>query len=150
MFLHIINYLRTGIFPSFFSKPEGHDLVKYHALEVEAHFYGNERLLRYLHQERFLFAVKVERTYRLHRLKDGPTQSTPSGTDTVTHLIKQQARVYHCPKKIESHKADPTTCGQKCRPELGEGTISYHDEDVLHTEIDSQIHVNECVLKGDI
>jgi hypothetical protein len=64
LFLHIIRYITSGIFPLFFDRDRGHDVVKYVQLLAEVRYFAIDGLEEWLKDQQYLSAVKITRTVK--------------------------------------------------------------------------------------
>ena len=62
MFEHILRFMRTGIYPLFYKPKEGHDLVLYNRVLVEARYFLVGKLVSWLESEMYYKAITIERT----------------------------------------------------------------------------------------
>lgn len=145
MFDHILNYLRSGIFPLFFDAgTQSFDYGKYAALLGEARYFGIHRLEDWISKARFHDAVRIETiTTMVPDVEaEGGTHRVSAGADTKTDVSTNWGtrRVYVCPRDIDVHRGYRRKCGQACekaRTRDGVG-IDFEEESVLRAAVTSR------------
>ncbi|KAI0601143.1 hypothetical protein F4775DRAFT_542851 [Biscogniauxia sp. FL1348] len=138
LFLHILEFLRSGRHPVFFDfNTHVFDLVKYHALLLEARFFEIPKLEGWIAGKKYLRSIKLERSITvvpdlnqaspvaLHI----PGINDPNMKISINWITK---KVPVCPRGIFVHRGDPNKCGQAChrmRAQQDEGMM-FEDEAV--------------------
>lgn len=145
IFEHILNYLRSGMFPLFFdSGTQSFDYSKYAALLGEARYFGIPRLEDWISKARFHDAVRIETiTTMVPDVEAGEgIDRVLAKADTKTDVSTNWGtrRVYVCPRDIDVHRGDRRKCGQACekaRTRDGVG-IDFEEESVLRAAVTSR------------
>jgi len=117
LFAHVLRYLRTGIFPLFYSADGGHDEPMYHALLSQAKFYDIPKLEDYLISKDYLECVR-RRTWAKTITLCGEVQIdhleelTHLNNETLTVLRVQQTqkKCHRCPQGRWRHDGKKETC----------------------------------------
>jgi hypothetical protein len=81
LFFHIFRYITCGVFPLFFTRSEGHDVVKYIQLLAEVTYFAVDGLEKWLKERQYLSAVKITRTVK----------AFPQGKQLDSYLMEVEA-----------------------------------------------------------
>ena len=117
LFAHVLRYLRTGIFPVFYSAGGGHDEPMYHALLSQAKFYDIPKLEDWLISKSYLESVRM-RTWAKTITLCGEVQIdhleelTHLSNETLTVLRVQQTqkKCHRCPQSNWRHNGKREAC----------------------------------------
>ncbi|KAF4627894.1 hypothetical protein G7Y89_g10259 [Cudoniella acicularis] len=136
LFKHILQHLRRGVLPLFYSNTTGHDHALYLALLQEARYFGIERLEEWLEEKKYLEGVKV--SYSVEQRQGMWNFESGKDDDVVDVRISSATKkVYICPRNIFVHRGDPDRCGHQCvkqREKMG-GAWLFEDEVVWVTGV---------------
>lgn len=138
LFEHILSYLRRGVLPIFWDKQQGHDHYLYFRLLQEARYFRIERLERWLVEEEYLKAVRINRVPHLVQETAQLGSSTEANIDEEYYPIWKKDKVYICPRGIHVHRGDPRACGRACANAQGDSGPKYEEELVLETLVISK------------
>ena len=118
LFIHILRYLRRGVFPLFYNAKYGFDFALYQALQEEASYFGIEDLYIWIKDQKYAQAVKIQ--YTVDEVKgDGVASmdriTTLDGmSDRSYHPAWGTEKIYQCPRNIFVHMGNPNACGRAC------------------------------------
>lgn len=113
----LLRFLRTQVFPLFFSQKTGHDECMYLNILEQARFYEIEPLENWISTRQYLDAVRS-----VTRIKDvrlvGQTQldrlqeylSKGGHTVTIQEITVTVEKCWQCPALIWQHHGSPTVC----------------------------------------
>ncbi|KAI0385471.1 hypothetical protein F5Y04DRAFT_276800 [Hypomontagnella monticulosa] len=140
IFGHIINFLRTGIYPLFFdSNTQTFDHVEYFYLLTESKRFGVQKLIDWITDKKYLNAVKVTKSVTILDditsgfLQDYLNQRAPSDDKVDVSTTWAAKKVYLCPRGIEVHRGDRSRCGRVCeavRRQRG-GRVEFEETSML-------------------
>ena len=146
LFEHILRYLRHGVYPLFWDRQKGFDLGLYVALQREAEFYGIAQLEHWIKHQTYTKAVRVE--YQTKEIAgweplvetDGNIERTyhlqwiTGNTKGTFHQPWIKPSEYRCPRGIEGHHGNPSSCGKACEKARNTG-VSDNQKVVLRTTV---------------
>lgn len=148
VFVHVLRYLRHGVFPIFYDHVLGFDHGLYCLVLAQADYLLIERLSSWIREKRYLLAVRKERSAKIYLddVKD-INGSDLANTECQYELTLGKKQVYTCPRGISVHDT-PSRCGRQCNNARGENPL-YHDEDELRiiefkTKTVYDNHVGPC------
>lgn len=139
LFVHILRYLRRGVFPLFYKATDGFDFALYRALQEEASYFGIEDLRIWIRDQKYAQIVRVQ--YTVEEFKDDGVSAmdrhtTLDGTsDRLYHPVWGTEKVYQCPREISLHMGNPAACGRACERAQGDEEDTYLDREILRTLI---------------
>ena len=130
VFSHILQYLRSGLFPVFYDVKKGHDYVLYARLFKEADYYCMERLVAWIKGKNYEKAVQSKWTMAL----EGKATDFYGKSIATVQLrpVTSTLKVYVCPRGL--HDGNLSRCGRQCRNGQGSEPIQYREE-VVHETI---------------
>ena len=149
MFEHILCYLRTKVFPFFYSQSSGYDHAKYQLLLAEAKYFQISSLKEFINTQSYAKAIKIERSVQTLDTADNMHSET-SGIDTKVHYVPtwETEKVYVCPRGISVHRGSSWRCGRQCLNARGDGEVEHEEEQVLKlVEIRTKLLFDASVLK---
>jgi hypothetical protein len=100
LFEHILRYLRTGVLPLFYDRVAGHDFPLYHALLQESKYFAIDRLQKWLCEQKYLDAVKIE--YIATETQDRDSHRKHTTNDTNGHQFMVEDRFVDITAKSNS------------------------------------------------
>ena len=130
LFVHILQYLRRGIYPLIYSRAGGHDYAAYLALLAEAKYFQIDSLRKWIEQERYVDAVSTAYEVERQVIDTCYYDSTDSNSQLSYQAAWGTKKVYICPRGIAVHRGDRNKCGKLCAEARGMGDI-YEDEAVM-------------------
>lgn len=150
VFAHILQYLRSGVFPVFYDKAKGHDYSLYTMLLHQAHYMEIPRLEQWLKEKTYLQAVTVTRSMTEVELTSPITVKTQMDTDVEYCSHSRTRKVYICPRGIFVHRGQPEKCGRRCNNAVEDSDDMYKDEHYVVVSITrTKIEFNqELCMKG--
>jgi hypothetical protein len=153
LFEHILRYLRTGVLPLFYDRLAGHDFPLYQALLGESKYFAIGRLEKWLSEQKYLEAVKIQYiaketqergSYRKHttRWPNGHTSmvedhfveiTTTSNMETTILPVTVQRNEFYCPdaKHGKSSEEYCRSCAGRARDQGIPGVGGWRTEDEL-------------------
>lgn len=149
LFMHILCYLRTKVYPFFYNQSNGYDYAKYQLLLAEAKYFQVSKLESFIDTRAYLKVIKIERSVRSLDQTDCEEGLKTSGPDTKVDYVPtwDTEKVYVCPRGITIHRGSPQRCGRQCLNARGDGEAVYEDEGVLKlVEFQSQVLFDSSVL----
>ncbi|KAI4181593.1 MAG: hypothetical protein L6R41_006538, partial [Letrouitia leprolyta] len=81
-FKHIIRFLRHGIYPLCYSEASGHNYALYATIYNQAESFRITKLSTWLHDKKYLQAIKISTSTRVVEGTDSISASTPSNVKT--------------------------------------------------------------------
>lgn len=120
VFAHVLEYLRSGVFPLFYDKSRGYNYNLYDRLLAQARFLQMPRLMHWLERKLYLSAITSTRWVKEVPMKDMITERI--GGDEDVEFQTHVRSMIICPRNIRRHLEYPSTCGQDCdnfRKQLG-------------------------------
>jgi phytoene desaturase (3,4-didehydrolycopene-forming) len=150
LFVHVLRYLRRGIFPLLLLDNGGVDHAQYAALREEALFYEIPALAAWIGGKKYLEALMVERTARVVNTAEELTTPRPTLDERVEYFPAWTTRrVYLCPRRIDVHRGKPELCGRQCHNARGDQETEFEEEPVLHVlVVHSKTSVNTEKLRA--
>lgn len=139
LFVHILRYLRRGVFPLFYKATHGFDFGLYQALQEEASYFGIEDLHIWIRDRKYAQVVRVQ--YFVDEAAGAGVSAigqlpTLDGTsDRSYYPAWGTEKVYQCPRNIDVHMGNPSACGRACERARGDERYTYIDRDILRTVI---------------
>lgn len=120
LFEHTLRYLRTQIFPLFYARDDGFDVVKYWALHNQAKLLQIDALASWIANEMYLNAVSVKTrlisttAYGEEQLRTLQQKDWTSGDRVKSLSVKQtDARsAWKCPDGVIAHDGDSKACSR--------------------------------------
>jgi hypothetical protein len=112
LFEHILRYLCTGVLPLFYDRVAGHDLPLYHALLEQSKYFGIDRLQRWLCEQKYLDAIKIEyiatetqdrESYRKHTTNDTNGHQFMVEDRFVDLIAKSNSKITIVPIKVQKN-----------------------------------------------
>jgi BTB/POZ domain-containing protein KCTD9 len=134
LFEHILRYLRRGILPIFYNSV-GHDHTMYVALLEEAKYFQIPRLEKWLNDQSYLQLVKVRYSATTFYDIDAVANTVGSDVELMHYPTWNTQKVYLCPRRINSHRGDPTACGRACDRARGENYEKEYEVERVMTGI---------------
>ncbi|KAK6820249.1 hypothetical protein RU639_007619 [Aspergillus parasiticus] len=132
LFEHILRYCRRGIFPLFYDRACGHNYSLYLQLLQEARYFGIDGLQEWLEQEKYLQAVKIERSVKVLDIQKAEALETRLANVEEQYFPNWGTRqVSVCPNGLGRHRDNPGLCGKKCVRVQGHEEAIYEDEPAL-------------------
>ena len=132
LFVHILRYLRRGIFPLFYDNSKGFDHALYLALLVEARYFQLPRLESWIKEQKYLQAVKLEFSAETFQGIYTLAENTKTDVEIQHHPQFVIRKMYRCPRGIAMHRGNPQACGRQCMKARGDED-QYEDEEVWNT-----------------
>lgn len=157
LFVHVLRYLRTGMFPLFYSPDTGHDEPRYAALLNQARFYEIPKLEDWLTSKTYQECAQ-RRTWARSMTLCGEAQIehleelTHLKNETLTILkVKQsQQKCFRCPTSNWKHDGRKTICIRAgCVPKDKAPWASLYEVDMRVLKIDyvvTAVEVNHAML----
>jgi BTB/POZ domain-containing protein KCTD9 len=137
LFVHILRYLRTDVFPLFYNNATGHDYGMYAALLGQATYFQITRLVEWLSNRDYEKAVKLE--YSVEEFTGlPPPESCDSNVARHFCATWSMEEVYACPRRVPQHLRRPGMCGNMCWHAQGEDPAEFQDQVVLRTAVASK------------
>jgi len=139
LFAHILSYLRREVLPIIYDKSHGFDHAFYQALEVEAGYFGVEKLRKWVGEKGYLRAVTIQ--YSVEEVKgegysgEGYSTTVDGNTERSYYPSWTIDKVYQCPRGIFVHSGNPGACGRACESAKGDGGNQYVERSLLRTLI---------------
>ncbi|KAB8240713.1 BTB/POZ protein [Aspergillus flavus] len=126
LFDHVLRYLRRGIFPIFYDPVKGHKFPVYHALLEESKYFQISRLEKWLKNQTYLEAVRVEHSVEV---RNGSSfRCTRLATSIVEyHPEWRTEKVYVCPQKKTKHLGKQRLCQKKCSKAQDDRAADYEE-----------------------
>ncbi|KAI1406949.1 hypothetical protein F5Y13DRAFT_176083 [Hypoxylon sp. FL1857] len=137
LFEHVLGFLRSGNYPVFFdSASQTFDCAKYISLLGEARYFGIRKLEDWIHKEKYLDVVHLQKSVRIvDRTETDTLQSCFSvnaNTKTEVSVSWHMKKVYICPRGIYVHRGDRSRCGRACENARGlDGGSEEFEEELL-------------------
>ena len=137
LFAHILRYLRRGVLPIAFDRSHGFDLAFYRALQEEAMYFGVEPLHKWIKEEGYLRAVRIE--YSVEKVKgqdinvSGYDAAVDGNTERSYYPSWGTEKIYQCPRGILVHQGNPNACGRACEKAKGEDEDEFVEQEILRT-----------------
>ncbi|KAI2624534.1 hypothetical protein GGS26DRAFT_593148 [Hypomontagnella submonticulosa] len=160
IFEHIINFLRTGIYPLFFDvSTQTFDHAKYFPLLAESQRFGIKKLVDWIANKKYLSAVRITKSVIVlddissGHLQDYLNQGSPADGQVEVSTSWTMKNFYLCPRGIRLHNGDRSRCGRNCevyRRRRG-GRVEFEERRVLSAiitttkiSIDSEYCLNDA------
>lgn len=136
LFVHILQFLRRGVYPLFYSNSQGHDFAKYHALLGEARYFLVHKLVDWLEDRKYENTVVFHHSFSVHNgIEEKMRWATSSNIDVSYHPAWSTVYTYVCPRGMIGHRGDPILCEDECRRVQGNRRDKYSKEDVMNMVI---------------
>lgn len=132
-FEHILRYLRHGQLPLFYTNGQGHDWGRYAALLGEARYFQVERLVTWIEKERYLDAVKIQRTVQEIEGLEELDQTTLANEEIEYQSYQATKQTYICPRGVDVHRGNPLACGRLCERVRGGAEPEYEKQPIWKT-----------------
>ncbi|MCJ1479066.1 hypothetical protein MMC13_007750 [Lambiella insularis] len=130
VFEHILQHLRSGMFPVFYDRNKGHDYAMYAAVYQQADYWGADKLAEWIQTGMYLQMVKV--THTVSKDDDYQGGESLNTSQEIEYFPKWGTKeIYVCPRQIPSHKGSQGSCGRQCASARGTNPIRYEEEEVL-------------------
>lgn len=152
--LHILTYIRDGIYPLLYSPAVGHDVPGYIHLLQHAQYLGVTGLIAWIKQQKYYEAI-THRYRRVCHYEDADTSTAfdhnaNSDRTLEFHTIPYNKKVYVCPRGIVVHYGQPQRCGQACdrQKAINGGDTEFEDElvmDVIVVSKETHFDLDKCM-----
>lgn len=113
LFPSILAFLRRGIYPIYFDRSSGHDLLRYHALLQEAKYFRIPLLEKWLMEKKYLKAVSIH--YSSEWTEKPMAITSSCGSEYSINPTVLEKKTYICPRGIDTHRGKPEACGRQCK-----------------------------------
>ncbi|KAK2748157.1 hypothetical protein FQN57_001282 [Myotisia sp. PD_48] len=123
IFKHVLDYMRSKVYPLFFSCAKGHDYPMYSALYSEAYRFRLPNLMYYFELEGYHQAVAIEYNHSYQTVSQQYYKERtmfkltwPNSADHEMQINPQwvEQKTYLCPRRIELHYGHQERCGRAC------------------------------------
>lgn len=136
IFVHILRYLRRGVYPLLYDNRHGHDHALYLQLRADAAYFQIARLETWIRDRGYLGAVSLEYSVRAVEGVVEVAETIGGGVDEVRHFVHRGTRkVYICPRGLRAHRGNQQFCGKQCRRAQGDEEDEFEDEDFWTTMV---------------
>jgi len=137
LFAHILRYLRREVLPIVYDRNHGFDHAFYQALEVEADYFGVEKLRKWVGEKGYLRAVTIQYSVEVVRgegINGGGNRNTVDGNTECSYYPSWGTEtVYQCPRGISIHNGNPAKCGLWCVRAKGDDANQYVERSLSRT-----------------
>ena len=129
----VLPYLRSMMFPGFWTQAEGHNLILYERLLVEAKYFKIPKLVQYLKEQKYLQALQSDTLVNTNTCFEAGKTGELIAFNMTTHPIAQWCtnRVYICP--LGRHRGYPEHYDDQCRFARGKDDMIFEAEQMLKT-----------------
>jgi BTB/POZ domain-containing protein KCTD9 len=143
VFEHLLEYMRTKVYPLFWDEVKGFDRSLYSRLAYAARSFDIESLRLWIDNREYQDLIRVETTCRMVQ-QDVPAhvneikvhEYVGSAASSVELIPSAGIRkIYLCPRRIPVHKGRPDQCGRACIAEQGDDDDEFEDQPVVRTFI---------------
>lgn len=136
VFVHVLRYLRSGVFPVFYDKSKGHDYSLYAMLLGQARYLQIPQLEQWLTEKTYLQAITLTSSVTKAELKGSIVEKTSMDAHVKFRShIRTKPAAYVCPRGIPVHMGKPDQCGRQCESARVNSVDKNEDEDYVVVSI---------------
>ncbi|KAF2473564.1 uncharacterized protein BDR25DRAFT_158866, partial [Lindgomyces ingoldianus] len=136
LFAHLLRHLRRpNTFPLFWNMEKGFDYALYHALYVEAEYFGIYELAKWIEAKQYLKAITIKsHGPEIHEVNGAPGQPfvmNPNVEVVQREILVTKRERFVCPRGIFAHmvqRGERLKCGKACWKVGGDDPDEYVEE----------------------